>query len=228
MSLDLAGPVQTAQSGRRLEDGEPAVALVDDDARGKGEGGLAVRVVLAAEVDAAGCGTDAEVAPAVGALPDGVEPVADGRLHRVARGVETEVERLAALDADLREPAVVARRVRDARAGREPPARLAVETDHVAARPHERAAVVGAGADRDARLGDGQRPARGRRLGDDAEPPGAVAGGDSEPVAVALDDDALGPGEPRDGLVAVGVVDERRVVGSNRQPTSTQRKCHYI
>jgi len=147
------------------------------------KGGLTARAVLAGEVDATGRGLDGEVALAVRAAPDAVEPVADGGFHRVARGVETEVERLAALDPDLRKLAVLADPVGDARTGGESPASLAVETDHVAPRAHEYPTVLRAGADRESGFGNRERAAGGRLLGgDDSEPAGAVAGGDREAV----------------------------------------------
>jgi len=123
------------------------------------------------------------------------------------------VERLAALDPDLRKLAVLADPVGDARTGGESPASLAVETDHVAPRAHEYPTVLRAGADRESGFGNRERAAGGRLLGDDSEPAGAVAGGDREAVSVALNDDRVGTGEPRDRLVAVGVVHEGGVVG---------------
>jgi len=53
VALVLTAPVQTAAAGGRLEDGEPAVALVDDDAGRDRKGGLTARAVLAGE-DATG------------------------------------------------------------------------------------------------------------------------------------------------------------------------------
>lgn len=123
------------------------------------------------------------------------------------------MERLAALDPDLRKLAVLADPVGDARTGGESPASLAVETDHVAPRAHEYPTVLRAGADRESGFGNRERAAGGRLLGDDSEPAGAVAGGDREAVSVALNDDRVGTGEPRDRLVAVGVVHEGGVVG---------------
>jgi len=102
--------------------------------------------------------------------------------------------------------------VGDARTGGESPASLAVETDHVAPRAHEYPTVLRAGADRESGFGNRERAAGGRLLGDDSEPAGAVAGGDREAVSVALNDDRVGTGEPRDRLVAVGVVHEGGVV----------------
>ena len=130
------------------------------------------------------------------------------------------MEGFASLDADLRETTVVTRRVGDARTGRKSPPALTVETHHVTTRADERTAVGWTGADGEPGFGDRQVTGGRRGLGDDAEPTGAVSSGDGEAVVVRLDDDRIRAGEPRDGLVAVCVVDKRGVVGSKLIPTS--------
>jgi len=106
----------------------------------------------------------------------------------------------------------------------ESPASLAVETDHVAPRAHEYPTVLRAGADRESGFGNGRRALAGGLLGDDSEPAGAVAGGDREAVSVApLNDDRVGTGEPRDRLVAVGVVHEGGVVGLDQDDDARPR-----
>jgi hypothetical protein len=117
------------------------------------------------------------------------------------------MEGFASLDADLREATVVTRRVGDARTGRKSPPAFTVETHHVTTRADERAAVCWAGADGDPGFSDRQVAGGRRGLGDDAEPTGAVSSGDGEAVVVRFDDDRIRAGEPRDGLVAVCVVD---------------------
>ena len=209
----VARRVQTPPSARGLEDREAAVALVDDDTRRNRECGVAVGVRVAPGEQAAAAADDPQRRPAVGAGPLTVEALANRVVERFTGAVETEIECLAGLRADFRQAAGVAGLVEDRRARGERIADVGVEPADVAASAHERFVGLGMGSDRDARLGDRVfGPAR-RLVRDDAEHLLARAGDEAEAPLVGLDGERVGTGQPRDGLVAVRIVDQHRAVG---------------
>jgi len=93
-----------------------------------------------------------QVALALGTGPLAVEPGLDGVEQRVALVVDTDLERVAALDADRGEAAVLAGVVDDRRAAGQRVAVVALETGDRPAGADQRAATR-AGADRDAGVG---------------------------------------------------------------------------
>ena len=183
-TVDRTRRVETSSAGRRLEDGQPAGALVDGDAGGNRECRLTRRVPLTAEKHPSGCRLNGQPSLTVRTPPHPIESVPDRILERVTPWVETEVEGFAPLDPDLREATVVTRRVGDARTGRKSPPAFTVETHHVTARADERTGVYWTGTDGEPGFGDRQVAGGCCGLGDDTEPTRAVSGGDGEAVGV--------------------------------------------
>src|SRR6056297_3416037 len=211
VAVRVAVGVEAAPAGPRLEDGETAVALADDEAVGYPQRRLAVGVPVTACDDAAALQYP-EVGFAVGTGPLAVEPLAHRVHERVAVAVDADVERVPALDAHLREAAVAGLLV-DGRPARNRVGGRTAETGDVAVGAHERPLAVGAVADRDA--GDRPRVSRDAVAGVAFDAHAAVARGRGEREGAVLDGGAggLGARQPRHRLVAVHVVDEQGVVG---------------
>jgi len=211
-SLGVAGTVQTPPPGRRLEDGQSTVAVVDDDAGGDGEGRLAVGIGATARQQPSATADDPQVLAAVRTGPCAVEPLAHRVVEGVAGAVDAHLEGGAALDTHRREATVRTAGVEDGRSRDEWIARPGVEVDDGSAGADKRAARLGVGADGNAGLGGGVDRSS-NPVGSHPERPVVETGGEAEAVAVGFDGDAVGTGEPRHRLVARGVVDEDGSVG---------------
>jgi len=204
----LATAVETPFAGGRAKSREATGTVVGDDTCRKRERGLAVGIPLTAEKEPAVGATNPERRAAVRAVVVGVEPLADSRRQRLAGVIDTQLEGRATFDPHLWEPTVRTAGVQYRRSGGQAVLFGTVETPDLAAGADERAGAKWTVADGNAGRGNRVVISFGRVVGANRELLIVGCRVEAEPLAVAFDGDLVGTGEPRDGLVAVGVVNE--------------------